>query len=347
MSTVVVTGASGYLGRLVVEKLAHEPTITRIVGVDVAEPAFTSRNLEFYRMDVRATEFADAIRGATTVLHLAAISAGDPDEVRDVNVGGTRAVADAVTRMAVPKVIFASSHAVYGAHPDNDFPLVETSSLRPAHHDAYATSKAEAESVVAYYAEAHPTTIVTVLRFAWVCGPTLPTRNAMAVDTKLRFVVRGYEPSMQALHEQDAVDALAFAATHDVPGVFNVAPTDTVDQPEEILGQRRVSLEPGRAKRVLDRTARLGLSPAADDLAVLMYPQVMSGEKLRAAGFEATHSSADALRAAAEARHEWVALGPMRFRPRRAVLVGGTLGAVLLSSAVKGRRVRRAMAKDS
>ena len=69
--------------------------------------------------------------GSDAVVHLAAVSGPDADEVRDVNIGGTRAIADAATRAGVRKLVYASSHSVYGAHPDNDFPLTESSPLRP------------------------------------------------------------------------------------------------------------------------------------------------------------------------------------------------------------------------
>jgi nucleoside-diphosphate-sugar epimerase len=342
MTTVAVTGASGYLGRLLVQRLGTVPEVSRIVGIDVTEPAASSRNVEFYRMDVRSPQLAQVIAGCDAVVHLAAVSGPDADEVRDVNIGGTRAVADAATRSGVHKILFASSHRVYGAHPDNDFPLTEASPLRPAHDDVYALSKVEAESVVTYHAEAHPETVVTILRFGWVAGPELPTSHALAVDSKLRFVIRGYEPPMQAVHESDAVEAIVHALTHALPSVFNVVASDAVDQPERLLGQRRVTLDLDRARRVLNRTARLGLSVRSSEIGLLMYPQVLSNEALRAAGFVFKHTSEDVLRDVAQARKEWVAVGKVRMRPRRIAMVAGTLGAVALGSAVKGRRARRA-----
>lgn len=342
MTTVAVTGASGYLGRLLVERLGHEQDVTRIVGIDVDEAPFTSRNLEHYRMDVRSQQVARVIEGCDAVVHLAAVAGPNADEIRDVNIGGTRAIADAATRAGVRKLIYVSSASVYGSHPDNDYPLTETSPVRPGHDDTYAKSKAEAENVVTYYAEARPETTVTVLRPAWVAGPNLPTSHARVVDAKVRFVVRGYEPPFQAVHEDDVSTAMVFALEHDVAGVFNVAADDAVDRPEELLGQRRVTLELDRARRLLDRTARIGLSVPSSQVGTLMYPQVLSNEALKAAGWTPTRTTADALREAAAARHGWVAVGPVRFRPKRIALVGGTLGAVLLGSAVKNRRARRA-----
>lgn len=343
MSTVAVTGAAGYLGRLVLERLEREEIVGRVVGIDIADPDFTTRNLEFYRMDVRSPHIVQAIDGCDAVVHLAAVR-GDPDDTRDVNVGGTRSVADAAARAGVRKLVFTSTIEVYGAHPDNDFPLTESSPVRPNHQSAYASSKAEAETVVSYFAEAHPDVIVTTLRLAWVCGPTLPTRSASVIDTRVRLAIKGYDPPLQALHEADAADAIAFAVANDLPGPFNVAPEDSVDDPGAVLAQRKVTLEVDRAKRILDRTARLGLSIPAAEIAALMYPQVMSPERLRASGFVPRHSTEEALRAAAEARRDWIAVGKVRFRPKRVALIGGTLGAVLLGGAMNKRRARRAKA---
>jgi UDP-glucose 4-epimerase len=341
MSTVAVTGASGYLGRALLEQLGNDATVTRVVGIDIAEPSFTTRNLEFYKMDVRSPQLVDALRGCDAVVHLAAVDATDPDETRDVNIGGTRSVADAAARAEVRKIIFASTGRVYGAHADNDYPLTEDSPIRPGRDDAYAVSKAEAESVLHYFADAHPDRVVTILRFAWMCGPSLPTRHAFVVDAKLRVVIANYEPSFQAVHESDATHAVAFVVGEDQPGTFNVCAADAIDRPEEFFGQRRVTLRLESARRVLARTARLGLSVPPTHIGALMYPQVMSNEALVTRGFAFEHTTAEALAQAAEARREWVALGRLHFRPRRMAMVGGTLGAVLLGTAVNKRREAR------
>src|SRR4051812_27444481 len=108
MRSVAITGISGYVGRALLGALDGDPSITRIVGIDLAEPGVTGRNLEFYSMDVRSPELADVLRGCDTVVHLAALSKGsDLADARDTNVGGTRSVADAASRAGVRKLIFA------------------------------------------------------------------------------------------------------------------------------------------------------------------------------------------------------------------------------------------------
>src|SRR3954466_13039191 len=125
MTTVAITGVSGYLGRTLVRALEDDPRIPRIVGIDRVEPKFTGQNLEFYSLDVRSPGLAEVLTGCDAVVHLAAVN-DDPDEVMDNNVGGTRALVDAAGRAGLGALVFASTFAVYGAHADNDFPLTET-----------------------------------------------------------------------------------------------------------------------------------------------------------------------------------------------------------------------------
>lgn len=333
-----MTGASGYLGRKLLECLGNDERVSRVIGIDTVEPEFATRNLEFYRLDVRSPELADVVKGCDSLVHLAAVNTKDAAETHDVNVTGTRTVVDAVARAGVSTLVFASSHSVYGHHADNHFPLTERSPVRPSPTSAYPASKAEAERVVGYYADSRPDVAVATLRFAWVGGPTLPANPV--IESPIRVVVRGYEPETQAVHEDDAMRAIAFVLEHGLRGVYNVGAQDTVPRQDEIYGQRRVVLDLHTAKRMFDRLSRLGLTPPASEIGVMLYPQVMSSARLTSAGFTFERSSMDAMRDAAEARKEWFAIGRARFRPRRAALVGGTLGLVLLGSGLRKRRPR-------
>ncbi len=338
MPTVAVTGASGYLGRKLLDRLGNDADVSRVVGIDITEPDFATRNLEFYRMDIRSPELGDVIVGCDALVHLAAVNTSDDAETHDVNVTGTRRVVDAVARAGTSSLILASSHAVYGYHADNDYPLTESSPVRPSRSSAYATSKAEAERVVSYFAEAHPDLAVSILRLAWVGGPTLPSNPV--IESPIRVVVRGYDPESQAVHEDDAANAIAFALQNGLRGTYNVCASDAVPRQEDIYGQRRVEMDLGRAKRMIGRASKLGL-PIPADVAVMMYPQLMSNGRLREAGFAFEHSTADAMRDAATAREGWVAMGRLRFRPRRVALVAGSFGAVLLGSRARSALGRR------
>lgn len=140
---VVVTGASGLLGRTVATRLvaaghevrtlqrrpAHVPGAREVLG-SVTEPAVVSAALE----------------GADAVVHLAAkVSlAGDPREFDDVNVGGTRNLLDAARRTGVGRFVQVSSPSV--AHAGVPLAGVGAEPADPAGaRGDYARTKAEAE----------------------------------------------------------------------------------------------------------------------------------------------------------------------------------------------------------
>lgn len=317
MSTVAMTGASGYLGRKLCLLLDSDDSVKRVIGVDLAEPTYSTGNLEFYRMDVTSPDLGAVIAECDAIVHLA------PAGTREV----MRVAAESQTR----KIVIASSGAVYGAHADNDVPLTEDSPLRPA--AGYGKMKADAEEIVASFASSNPDATVTVLRLGWVCGPTIPGPAATVVESLLRLVIDGYEPAFQALHEDDAARALAFVLRNDVPGVYNVAATDQIDDIDAFLGQRRITLDRATAERFRDTAGPLW--PFASDLGVLMHPQVMSNARFRMAGFEVERTTADAIREGAESRRGWISIGKLRFRPRRVAVAAVSTIAVMAASAAR------------
>lgn len=141
--TVLVTGASGFLGRAVAAEFvarghdvrtlqrrpSHVDGVTDILG-SVTEPGRIAR----------------AVDGAMSVVHLAAkVSlAGPAQEFRAVNVEGTRLLLDAAERSGVTRFVYVSSPSVaYGGSALAGVGA-EPASPRQAQGD-YARTKAEAE----------------------------------------------------------------------------------------------------------------------------------------------------------------------------------------------------------
>jgi UDP-glucose 4-epimerase len=165
---------------------------------------------------------------------------------------------------------------------------------------------------------------------------------AAIVEAPVRLAAAGYDVPFQAVHESDAARAVIHMLDHDFPGTFNVCAADAVDDPEALLGQRKLTVGLERAERFRDVAVRAGLLPLAD-LGVLKYPEVMSNELLRATGFEPEYSSAEAMLAAAEARRGWIAIGGVRFRPRWALVAAASVAAMAIGSAARAA-ARRAKA---
>ncbi len=350
MRTIAVTGASTYAGRVFIKAIESHPTVSRVIGIDTRQPSFSTRQLEFYEMDLRSSELTGALRGCQALVHLGfAEDVRAPAEMRDINVGGTRMVLEAALAAGVRRIVHGSSTTVYGAHPDNDFPLTEESLARPLRDFPTSAQRAEAEGIVRAFSQSHPDVQVVILRSGLTMGPSVEGFVARIIESPYMLGVASYDPPFQVVHEDDVARALVHALDSEFTGVFNVCPDDWMDlsAAARTIGRRLVAADQAAISRQAERMWRMHLSElAATHLPFVMYPWVASNAKLRATGFDFEHSTLDTLRAGAEARKGWVSLGPTRFRPRRIALLAGTVGAVLLGSAARGRSRRARREKD-
>ncbi|MER6961370.1 D-erythronate dehydrogenase [Streptomyces sp. NPDC000618] len=164
---VVITGAFGFLGRRLTGALLRTPTlrgtpITRLVLVDrIVEPdsvVATNPLVDIVHGDLidRLDDvFAEPVH---VLFHLAAaVSAeceADFDLGMHANVDTTRALLDAARAQSAaggptPRVLFASSLAVYGATPELSLPAVVSESSLPVPRSSYGTQKLICEQMIA------------------------------------------------------------------------------------------------------------------------------------------------------------------------------------------------------
>ncbi|MEX2670952.1 MAG: SDR family NAD(P)-dependent oxidoreductase [Phycisphaeraceae bacterium] len=186
MMTVLVTGAAGFIGSHLCERLLEEGH--RVVGIDAFmgnyEPGPKRRNaellagysaFELVEIDVRDRDALlatfERIR-PTHVVHLAALAGVRPSLTRaaefiDVNLTGTANVLDACVATNVKRFIFGSSSSVYGDNAKVPFspddPVEQP--LSP-----YAATKRSGELLCHTYAHLHELSICC-LRFFTVYGP--------------------------------------------------------------------------------------------------------------------------------------------------------------------------------
>lgn len=137
---VLVTGATGFIGRWLVEELraaGHELVGRPDERVEITDAAAVAGLVEDARPE--------------GVVHLAAVSFGpdasrDPDAAMLVNARGTRLLLDALAGLdPTPAAVVVSSSDVYGAPDPADLPLTEDAPARPV--SAYGRSKLEQERV--------------------------------------------------------------------------------------------------------------------------------------------------------------------------------------------------------
>ena len=161
---ILVTGASGRVGRAVLVRLAHAH---EVVGLDRA-PSSTA-TLVGDLLDAALLDHA--MRGADAVVHVAALHAPHvgvlPDtEFERVNVAGTAAVVAAMLRNDVPRLVFTSTTALYGAAaaPAGRAAWIDESTV-PAPATIYHRTKLAAEAMLREASARHGL-VVRVLRLS-------------------------------------------------------------------------------------------------------------------------------------------------------------------------------------
>ncbi|UBU13865.1 NAD-dependent epimerase/dehydratase family protein [Nonomuraea gerenzanensis] len=235
--TVLVTGVSRHIGARVASALAADPDISRVIGVDTVPPPSLTRDggislgrTEFVRVDLRSPDIAQVIAAADidTVVHMSLVSApsrsGGRAAMKEHNVIGTMQLLGACQRSAtVRRVVVRSTTAVYGSSPRD--PAVFTEDLEP--HDGpmhgYAKDAAEVEGYLRGFARRRPDVVVSLLRFANFMGPGVDSPLTRYFTQPVLPTVFGFDPRLQFVHEDDAVEVLRRMATENHPGTFNVA----------------------------------------------------------------------------------------------------------------------------
>jgi 2-alkyl-3-oxoalkanoate reductase len=245
---ILVTGASGFLGGHLVERLSSEVPVramTRLISR--ARPI---AGVQWIQCDLgNEEELRKALNGVETVFHCAAL-AGPPGSLQDyeeANVKGTVRLARLAAETGVKTLVYVSSLAVYGIPRGRDPYVEETAPYdeRAIDRGFYTQSKLAAEKAVLECAAAHSSPRVIVLRPGSIYGPgaQLPMGNLQLPSSSRRPIIAGSRSVPTALvYVENVIDAMLAAANSEVPtgSIYNIVDSD-VDQGEVGRTLREVS----------------------------------------------------------------------------------------------------------
>lgn len=320
--TVAVTGPTGEIGISAVTALEREPAVDEIVGM--ARRPFDASTLGWTKTTYRQGDILDRaavdalVADADVVVHLAFMIMGSRDESARINSRGSRNVFAATVAAQRPKrLVYTSSVAAYGYHPDNPVPLTEEVPPRGSPEHYYSKQKAACEAALAEITAA-ASLETFVLRPCIVAGPRahalatampwhqLPAAGRAIVRAVplLRPVVPDPGFPLQLVHHDDVAAAIALAATAPVPpGAYNIAGDGlvTVSDVAQALGGRPVRVPAAAAAVASAAISRLPfLPPAVEWLHAARTSVVMDTTKAKTQlGWQPTHSSAETLAALA------------------------------------------------
>jgi len=211
---ILVTGAAGYIGSVVTERLLEQGhAVVALDNLrhghrDAVHPA--ARFVEGDLLD-RPWLTAEVQRaGVDAVVHLAAEalideSVRDPGTFFRANVTGGLNLLDAMAAAGVRRLIFSSTAAVYGE--PTEVPIREDAPLRPV--NAYGESKLAFERILPWYHRAHGIRHIS-LRYFNACGATPRTGERHEPETHLVPILLDV-----ALGRRDAINL--FGTDYDTP----------------------------------------------------------------------------------------------------------------------------------
>jgi nucleoside-diphosphate-sugar epimerase len=242
---VAVTGPTGEIGKPLMSELERRAEVGNVLGMarspfDPAEEGW--EKVTYRRGDILDRgALAALFDGADVAVHLAFAIFGSREETRRVNLQGSRNVFEAAINAGVKRLVYASSVAAYGFHPENPQPLTEDVPPRGSEGFYYSRQKAELEDLLDELllgsdVEAY------VFRPCIVAGPRATmlieqTVEAVRVGDPVPLVRKGVEKlplvapilpdpgtPLQLVHHDDVAQALAAAICGDgTPGVYNLA----------------------------------------------------------------------------------------------------------------------------
>ena len=243
---VLITGAGGFVGRHLAHRCAAEGATVVGCGRDpVPEGALSVA--DYLRADLSdAAQAAEAVAAARPehVFHLAASASvaaswSDPAAVLANNVSSTANVLEAVADAAPEaRVLVACSGEQYGPVPAERLPVTEDQPLRP--QNPYAVSKASADLLAGFYADAHSLDVVRTRAFNHA-GPGQATAYVVssfasqiaaaeaAGETRLEVVTGNLSVRRDFTDVRDVVRAYALVLERGVAGeAYNVCRGESV-----------------------------------------------------------------------------------------------------------------------
>jgi UDP-glucose 4-epimerase len=261
---VAVTGASGNVGTALLRRLtAPGSGVAEVRGLARRQPPDVApyAGVRWHLTDLGDVTSEDVLPefldGVDAVVHLSwALQPGRrPEQLRRVNVEGSRRVARAAAAAGVAHVVHMSSIGAYapgavGQRVTEDWPTTGVPSSQ------YSRDKAEAERTVREVMSRHPGTTLTVVRPTLVLQPEAGSEIGRYFLGPLLFEAARRLPGPVArrlplplpslavsfVHADDVADALERMLDRRVPGPFNLAaePLMDADTLARALGTVRV-----------------------------------------------------------------------------------------------------------
>lgn len=303
---IVVTGASGNIGTAVVRRLLERGDT--VVGISRRRPPLVPpyRDADWVTADLGAPTAAQvlqpALAGADAVVHLAWLiqPSRDRELLRRVNVGGLRAVLDAVRAAQVPHLVHVSSIGAYSPAPgtvkDESWPTGGVPG------SSYSEDKAACERLLdgvddLLVARVRPTLVLQpqaateITRY--FLGSLVP--RSLLRPGLLRFAPLPKSFAVQFVHTDDVADAVARILAARASGAFNLAADPIIDRARfaEVFGGVGPPMPVGALKALAEASYRARLQPTDGGWVEMGFklPNIASDRARAELGWQPQHAA--------------------------------------------------------
>jgi len=228
---VLIAGACGYIGSLLVETMSSmRDRFGPILASDIREVRVDEgQSITRLALDVRSGEMERILRqnAITTVVHLAGIvtpgKRHDRELAYQVDVLGTKNVLESCLKAGVHHLIVTSSGAAYGYHADNPDWLDEEDPLRGNPEFAYADHKRQVEDMLLQAREEHPELKQLILRPGTILGVSTSNQITDLFQKKVILGVKGSSTPFVFIWDKDVIAIIIKGILEEKTGIYNLA----------------------------------------------------------------------------------------------------------------------------
>lgn len=224
--TVLITGISGWLGRLLARRLHRTHAVE---GADRRPLQGAPKDVIVHAVDYRKKKIEDLFRGrrVDAVYHLALTPARSMREQAE-QLEGTQNLVDFADRWGANKLVVVTSVTVYGALPTNSYFRREDAPLLGGASSRVQRSIVEIDMLAQSFFWKHPRLRTVILRPVHVLGPHARGPFADLLRKNPVPLPMGFDPPVQVMHESDLVNALVACLKPEAAGIYNIVGAGSV-----------------------------------------------------------------------------------------------------------------------
>jgi UDP-glucose 4-epimerase len=303
---VLITGVGSHVGTALARRLERDPGFAYVAGLDTRKPDAVLERTDYIDADIRSPVLGRLIPQAEvdTIVHNQIVRRPGPGmssrAMHDINViGSLQLLAACEKSPTIRAIVIRGSAGIYGSEPNAPQFFDEGMARLFPMRTRFQRDVGEIENYFETYARRHPDVVCTMLRYQPAIGPSLDTQVTRYLSLPAAPTYLGFDPRIQLVQEDDALDALVAAVKRPVRGAVNVAADGTIGLTRmvRIAGRPTLPLPSPLFGSATELGRRLGLFEFSPDLRrLLRYGRGVDTTRLaEEVGFRPRHSTVAAV----------------------------------------------------